>query len=77
MKQHLRQFCEQPGKKFATALLNDWIWESKTPGYMLLQMARMFVSLRSCLLAWFTAEPQTLLAGVPMDDRALAALGGH
>ena len=54
MKKDLRQFWEQPGKRFATAFLNDWIRRAKTSGvHMLLQMARTLVTHRSGLLAYY------------------------
>ena len=41
MKEDLRQFWEQPGKKYATLFLNDWIRRAKASGvHMLLQMAK-------------------------------------
>jgi transposase len=41
MQEVLRQFWEQPGKKFATAFLNDWIRRAKASGiHMLQQMAK-------------------------------------
>ena len=54
MKEDLRQFWEQPGKRFATAFLNDWIRRAKASGVqMLLQMAKTLDAHRSGLLAHY------------------------
>jgi transposase len=54
MKEDLRQFWEQPGKRFATAFLNDWIRRAKASGVqMLLQMAKTLDAHRSGLLAYY------------------------
>ena len=54
MKEDLRQFWEQPGKKYATLFLNDWIRRAKASGvHMLLQMARTLDTHRSGLLAYY------------------------
>jgi transposase len=40
LKEDLRQFWEQPGKRFATAFLNDWLRRARASGvHMLHQMA--------------------------------------
>jgi transposase len=54
MKEDLRQFWEQPGKKYATLFLNDWIRRAGASGvHMLLQMAKTLDSHRSGLLAYY------------------------
>jgi transposase len=54
MKEDLRQFWEQPGKKFATAFLNDWIRRAKMSGvHMLSQMAKTLDAHRPGLLAYY------------------------
>jgi transposase len=54
MKEDLRQFWEQPGKKYATLFLNDWIGRAKASGvHMLLQMAKTLDAHRSGLLAYY------------------------
>src|SRR5215213_3295422 len=41
LKEDLRRFWEQPGKRFATAFLNDWLRKAEASGVkMLQQMAR-------------------------------------
>jgi transposase len=54
MKEDLRQFWEQPGKRFATAFLNDWIRRARASGvHMLLKMAQTIDAHRSGLLAYY------------------------
>jgi transposase len=54
MKEDLRQFWERPGKRFATAFLNDWIRRAKASGiHMLRQMAKTLESRRTGLLAYY------------------------
>src|SRR3954447_20630013 len=54
MKEDLRQFWEQPGKRFATAFLNDWIKRAEASGIKMLQeMARALAWHRSGLLAYY------------------------
>jgi len=54
MKEDLRQFWEQPGKRFATAFLNDWIRRANASGvHMLEKMARTLEAHRSGLLAYY------------------------
>jgi transposase len=56
MKEDLRQFWEQPGKRFATAFLNDWIRRAEASGIkMLQQMAKTLAAHRSGLLAYYDA----------------------
>jgi transposase len=56
LKEDLRQFWEQPGKRFATAFLNDWIKRAAASGIkMLQQMAKTLAAHRSGLLAYYDA----------------------
>jgi transposase len=54
MKEDLRQFWSQPGKRFATAFLNDWIRRAEASGiHMLKQMAKTLDTHRAGLLAYY------------------------
>jgi transposase len=54
MKEDLRLFWMQPGKRFATAFLNDWIKRAEASGIrMLRQMANTLAAHRSGLLAYY------------------------
>jgi transposase len=54
MKEDLRRFWEQPGKRFATAFLNDWLRRAEASGIkMLQQMAKTLAAHRSGLLAYY------------------------
>jgi transposase len=54
LKEDLRQFWEQPGRKYATLFLDDWIRRAKASGvHTLLQMAKTLDSHRSGLLAYY------------------------
>src|SRR5512132_2237735 len=54
LKEDLRQFWEQPGKKFATLFLDGWIKRAEASGIkMLQQMARTLAAHRSGLLAYY------------------------
>jgi transposase len=54
MKEDLRRFWEQPGKRFATAFLNDWIRRAGASGIKILQqMAQTLASYRTGLLAYY------------------------
>jgi transposase len=54
LKEDLRRFWEQPGKRFATAWLNDWIRRAEASGIKALQqMARTLAAHRSGLLAYY------------------------
>jgi transposase len=54
LKEDLRQFWEQPGKRFATAFLNDWIRRAKASKvHMLHQMAKTLDAHRAGLLAYY------------------------
>jgi transposase len=54
LKEDLRRFWSQPGKRFAGAFLSDWIRRAKASGIrMLQQMAKTLESRRSGLLAYY------------------------
>jgi transposase len=54
LKEDLRQFWEQPGKRFATAFLNDWIKRAEASGIKMLQeMAKTLAWHSSGLLAYY------------------------
>lgn len=54
LKEDLRRFWEQPGKRFATAFLNDWIKRADASGVrMLRQMAQTLAAHRGGLLAYY------------------------
>jgi transposase len=54
LKEDLRRLWEQPGKRFATAFLNDWIRRAQASGIQVLQqMAKTLASCRSGLLAYY------------------------
>jgi transposase len=56
LKEDLRRFWEQPGKRFATAFLNDWLKRAEASGVtMLQQMAKTLAAHRSGLLAYYDA----------------------
>ena len=64
MKEDLRQFWEQPGKRFATAFLNDWIRRAGASGIkMLQQMAATLAAYRSGLLAYY----DVMITSGPME----------
>jgi transposase len=64
MKEDLRRFWEQPGKRFATAFLNDWIRRAEASGIrMLKQMAKTLAGHRSGLLAYYDA----MITSGPME----------
>jgi transposase len=57
LKESLRRFWEQPGKRFATSWLNDWLRQAEASGVrMLQQMARTLAAHRSGLLAYYDAR---------------------
>src|SRR3954468_10493406 len=63
LKEDLRRLWEQPGKRFATAFLNDWLRRAEASGVkMLQQMARTLSAHRSGLLAYYDA----MIASGPM-----------
>jgi transposase len=54
LKEDLRQFWGQPGKRFATTFLKDWIKRAEASGIkMLQQMARTLAGHREGLLAYY------------------------
>lgn len=64
MKEDLRRFWEQPGKRFATAFLKDWIRRAEASGIkMLKQMAKTLAGHRSGLLAYYDA----MITSGPME----------
>lgn len=64
MKDELRLFWEQAGKRFATAFLNDWIKRAQASGIkMLKQMAKTLTAHRSGLLAYYDA----MITSGPME----------
>jgi transposase len=64
MKEDLRQFWDQSGKRFATAFLNDWIKRAEASGIrMLQQMAQTLAAHRSGLLAYY----DVMITSGPME----------
>jgi transposase len=64
LKEELRQFWEQPGKTFATALLDGWIRRAAGSGIKVLQeMARSLAGHRSGLLTYY----DVMLTSGPME----------
>src|SRR3954471_20848359 len=56
LKEDLRRFWEQPGKRFATAFLNDWLRKAEASGIKVLQqMGKTLAAHRSGLLAYYDA----------------------
>ena len=54
LKEDLRQFWEQPGKRFATAFFDGWIKRAEASGIKILkQMAKTLAAHRSGLLAYY------------------------
>ena len=54
MKEDLRRFWEQPGKRFATTFLDGWIRRAEASGIKILQqMAKTLAAHRSGLLAYY------------------------
>ena len=54
MKEDLRRFWEQPGKRFATTFLDGWIRRAEASGIRILQqMAKTLAAHRSGLLAYY------------------------
>jgi transposase len=54
LKDDLRRFWEQPGKRFATAFLDGWLRRAEAPGIKVLrQMAKTLAAHRSGLLAYY------------------------
>jgi transposase len=64
MKEDLRSFWDQPGKRLATAFLNDWMKRAEASGIkMLKQMAKTLAAHRSGLLAYYDA----MITSGPME----------
>jgi transposase len=64
LKEDLRRFWKQPGKRFATAFLNDWLRRAEASGVrMLQQMAKTLAAHRSGLLAYYDA----MITSGPME----------
>ena len=64
LKEDLRRFWEQPGKRFATAFLNDWLKKAEASGVkMLRQMAKTLAAHRSGLVAYYDA----MITSGPME----------
>jgi len=64
LKEDLRQFWEQPGKKFATLFLDGWIKRAEASGIkMLQQMAKTLAAHRSGLLTYY----DVMLTSGPME----------
>ena len=64
LKDDLRRFWEQPGKRFATTLLDGWIRRAEASGVkMLKQMARTLTAHRSGLLAYY----DVMITSGPME----------
>jgi transposase len=64
MKEDLRRFWEQPGKRFATAFLDGWIRRAEASGIKALQqMARTLAAHRSGLLAYY----DVMISSGPME----------
>src|SRR3954447_13291488 len=64
LKEDLRQFWEQPGKKFGTLFLDGWIRRAEASGIRILQqMARTLAAHRSGLLAYY----DVMITSGPME----------
>jgi len=64
LKEDLRQFWEQPGKKFGTLFLDGWIRRAESSGIkMLQQMAKTLASHRSGLLSYY----DVMITSGPME----------
>jgi transposase len=64
LKEDLRRFWEQPGKRFATTFLDGWIRRAAASGIkMLQQMAKTLAAHRSGLLAYYDA----MITSGPME----------
>src|SRR5215470_239156 len=60
LKEDLRRFWEQPGKRFATAFLDGWLRRAEAAGVkMLRQMAKTLESHRDGLLAYYDCPIST------------------
>jgi transposase len=64
LKEDLRRFWEQPGKRFATTFLDGWIRRATASGIKILQqMARTLAAHRSGLLAYY----DVMISSGPME----------
>jgi transposase len=64
LKEELRQFWEQPGKKFGTLFLDGWIKRAESSGIKILQqMAKTLAAHRSGLLAYY----DVMITSGPME----------
>jgi transposase len=64
LKEDLRRFWEQPGKRFATTFLEDWIRRAEASGIkMLPQMAKTLAAHRSGLLAYY----EVMISSGPLE----------
>jgi transposase len=64
MKEDLRRFWEQPGKRFATTFLDGWIGRAEASGIKILQqMGKTLAAHRSGLLAYYDA----MITSDPME----------
>jgi transposase len=64
LKDDLRRFWEQPGKRFATALLDGWLGRAEASGIKVLrQMAKTLTAHRSGLLAYY----DVMITSGPME----------
>src|SRR3954447_160798 len=64
LKDDLRRFWEQPGKRFATAFLDGWIRLAEASGVKILkQMAKTLAAHRSGLLAYY----EVMITSGPME----------
>ncbi len=64
MKEDLRRFWEQPGKRFATTFLDGWIGRAMASGIRILQqMAKALAAHRSGLLAYY----DVMISSGPME----------
>jgi transposase len=64
LKEDLRRFWEQPGKRFATTFLDGWIKRAEASGIRILQqMAKTMAAHRSGLLAYY----DVMISSGPME----------
>ena len=64
LKEDLRRFWEQPGKRFATTFLDGWIRRAEASGIKILQqMAKTLAAHRSGLLAYY----DVMITSGPME----------
>jgi transposase len=64
LKDNLRRFWEQPGKRFATTFLDGWIRRAEASGIkMLQQMSKTLAAHRSGLLAYY----DVMISSGPME----------